>query len=198
MAGFDVRGIKACVLGYAVCTRGGCHVRSGAYDLNLKGIVGFQEVDFPAEWVMETEDFASLIDSLVICRFIRGVWAWDGGLKSFKERYTALAELYTLTTGIQANSKDLRKAGERITNLKKLFNIREGWNKTDDTLPPRIMRDPIPSGPMKGAKLSPEELEIFLTGYYKARGWDLATGFPKLRKMKELGLEGIARTIIKE
>lgn len=197
MAGFDVRAMKACGFGYSVCTRGGCHVRSGAYDLNLKGIVDFQEVNFPAEWVMKTEDFASLIDSLVICRFIRGVWKWNG-MKSFKERYAGLAELYTLTTGIQVGAEDMREAGERITNLKKLFNIREGWEKKDDVLPPRILHDLIPAGPMKGARLSPKELGNFLTKYYKARGWDPETGVPKPEKIKELELEEIAQKIIKK
>lgn len=195
MAGFDVRGMKACGFGYAVCTRGGCHVRSGAYDLNLKRIVDFQEVNFPAEWVMETEDFASLIDSLVICRFIRGVWKW-GGMESFKDRYEGLARFYTLTTGIQVNSNDMRMAGERISNLKKLFNIREGWKREDDTLPPRVMYDPIPSGPYAGSRITPEELENFLKRYYKARGWDVRTGIPTVKKMRELGLTETASKII--
>jgi aldehyde:ferredoxin oxidoreductase len=196
LAGFDARGAKATGFGYAVCTRGGCHVRSGSYDLNVHLIVGFREVDFPAEWVMETEDFSSLIDSLIICRFIRGVWKWKG-IESFNERYAGLAELYWLVTGFQVDLNDMRKAGERITNLKKLFNIREGWKREDDTLPPRIMYDPIPSGPQKGLRITPEELESFLNRYYKARGWDMETGIPTIEKMTELGLAEIATKIIK-
>lgn len=197
MAGFDVRGMKACGLGYAVCTRGGCHVRSGSYDLNFKGIVDFQDVNFPAEWVGETEDFSSLIDSLVICRFIRGVWKW-GGIESYREKYAGLAELYVLTTGMNSTAEDLRKAGQRITNLKKLFNVREGWTRTDDKLPPRIAEDPVPTGRFAGARLTVEELENFLPRYYKSRGWDESTGIPKIRKMKELGIAETASKILKE
>lgn len=196
MAGFDIRGMKACGFGYAVCPRGGCHVRSGAYDINLKGIADFQEVDFPAEWVAETEDFASLIDSLVICRFIRGVWKWNG-MESFEERYAGLSEFYTLTTGIQSNAKDMRRAAQRISNLKKLFNIREGWKREDDALPPRIMYDPIPSGPYTGSRITPEELESFLKRYYKARGWGMETGIPTVEKMRELELTETASKIIR-
>lgn len=196
MAGFEIRGMKACGFGYAVCPRGGCHVRSGAYDLNTKEIVDFQEVDFPAEWVAETEDFASLIDSLVICRFVRGVWKWDG-MESFEGRYAGLAEFYTLTTGIQSNAKDMRVAGQRVSNLKKLFNIREGWTKEYDTLPTRITQDPIPSGPYAGARITKNELQNFLKRYYKARGWDVKTGIPTVEKMKELELMETASKIIK-
>lgn len=197
MAGFAIRGMKATGLGYAVCSRGGCHVRSGAYDLNLKGLVGFQDVNFPASWVVETEDFASLVDSLVVCRFIRGVWKWDG-IESFKEKYAGLAEFYTLTTGIETNFKDMRRAGNLISNLKKLFNVREGWIRKEDTLPPRIMYDPIPSGPYAGSRLTKKELNNFLGQYYKARGWDAKTGIPTIETIEKLGLIEIANKTIKK
>ena len=66
---------------------------------------------------------------------------------------------------------ELRTCGERINNLKKLFNIREGWSRSDDTLPPRILKEKLPDGVMPGAGLTSDELSLMIEGYYSARGW---------------------------
>jgi aldehyde:ferredoxin oxidoreductase len=189
LPGFEVRGLKATGFGFAISTRGGCHVRSGSYDLNLKKMVGRLDTGKRiGSLVKETEDFASLIDSLLICRFTRGLW------KNFEARFYGLAELYSLVTGFEASSQELRKTGERITNLKKLFNLREGWKRKDDDLPPRI-KDPLPLGPVKGSRITNKEIESFLNSYYKAREWEEKTGISTSKKLKELGLEKEAKKI---
>jgi aldehyde:ferredoxin oxidoreductase len=189
LPGFEVRGLKATGFGFAISTRGGCHVRSGSYDLNLKNVVGRLDTNERiGSLIKETEDFASLIDSLLICRFTRGLW------KGFEARFSGLAEFYKLVTGFKVNSEELRKAGERITNLKKIFNLREGWKRKDDNLPPRI-GNPLPSGPMEGSRITKKEIESFLNSYYKARGWDEKTGIPTPKKLKELGLMEEAKKV---
>jgi len=84
--------------------------------------------------------------------------------------------------------------GERTCNLKKAFNIREGWTKADDWLPPRVLEDPIPFGPSKGHYVKPEELRMMIDDYYQARGWTVDGLIPK-SKLIELGMEDIAEDI---
>jgi aldehyde:ferredoxin oxidoreductase len=88
----------------------------------------------------------------------------------------------------------LREAGERITNLKKLFNLREGWQRADDTLPPRVLTEPLPTGVASGTTLSADELEAMIASYYAARGWT-AEGHIPLEKLEELGIPHLASPI---
>ena len=82
---------------------------------------------------------------------------------------------------------ELQMAGERINQLGRVYNLREGLTRADDTVPPRIMNDPIPSGVSKGAHVTKEDVDILLDGYYEARGWTLS-GVPKAEKLKDMGL----------
>jgi aldehyde:ferredoxin oxidoreductase len=88
----------------------------------------------------------------------------------------------------------LALVGERVCNLKKAFNIREGWTRADDTLPPRILEDPVPAGPSKGSVVTREELKLLIDDYYQARGWTEDGLIPR-SKLIELGLEDIADDI---
>ena len=85
------------------------------------------------------------------------------------------------------DDKQLRLAGERINNLKKLFNIREGWSREDDTLPLRSLQEKLPTGIVKGEILLKEDLDIMIASYYKARGWTKRGLIPK-NKLEELEL----------
>lgn len=179
MPGYDVRGLKTAALGWAVAARGGCQARSGAYKYDIDGHVDrFNSEANRGELVMQSEDFETMLDSLAICRFIR---------KCFKDPYAEAAKFYEFTTGINITGNDLKIVANRINNLKKIFNIREGWTRKDDSLPPRIIKEPIPEGPSKGAVVTIEELNIMLDGYYSARGWN-RDGFIS-KKMIEPKLE---------
>jgi len=81
--------------------------------------------------------------------------------------------------------------GERITNLKKAFNIRESWRREDDTLPPRILTDALSDGAAQGVGLSRAELDLMIDGYYRARGWTPDGMIPEA-KLWELGLGDLA------
>ena len=178
VTGYEIRGLKTCALGYAVSRRGADHQRHGSYGWDLGGKVDRFTVDKNrGKLVMGDEDVYCIFDSLILCKFTRKIWDFD--LK---------AKVYSLVTGIPMTGDELRKTGERISNLGRLYNIREGLTRKDDNLPPRVMKDPIPSGISKGSYVSQEDLDILLDGYYEARGWT-KEGVPTKAKITELGLE---------
>ncbi|MBA7656504.1 putative oxidoreductase YdhV [subsurface metagenome] len=184
--GYDPRGLKTFALGCAVGTRGPCHNRSGAYEADIKGWTDrFTYDKEKGKYAAERENYAATFDSFVLCKFIRGC---------FEDYYKEASDLYTLTTGIEMTPDELKKTGERIWNLKKAFNIREGWTRKDDTLPPRIMKDPIPEGVAKGHLIKKKDLEFLKDAYYKARGWTKDGMIPK-EKLVELGLDDIAKEV---
>ena len=103
-----------------------------------------------------------------------------------------MAKLYNLVTGIDMTPEELKLAGERINILGRLINVREGLGRKDDTLPWKVMNMPIPDdGPVKGAFVSQDELDLLLDDYYEARGWTLE-GVPKTETLKQLGMDDLA------
>ena len=186
LPGYDVRSLKTFAMGLAVGTRGPCHNRSLAYELDIKGVFDrFTAEPGRGPLVVENENFACVLDCLVLCKFLRNC---------FDDFNTEVAELYTMTTGIELTPEELAEVGDRVCNLKKAFNIREGWTRADDSLPPRAMQDPIPSGPAKGSFVSQEELDLLIDDYYQARGWTEEGMIPRA-KLIELGLGDIADEI---
>ncbi len=183
--GYDLRGLKASALGFNTSTRGGCHLRSSIYDFDIKGKVDRFKADKAlGKIVMDREDLWAIMDSLILCKFIRGVL----------NTTDRLAELYTLVTGNKITGDQLQKAGERIYNLEKAYNVREGWIKKDDYPPPRVMKDPIPDGVAKGSLVSKKEFDLMLGAYFEARGWS-SDGIPTKQKLAELELSKIAKDI---
>ena len=77
------------------------------------------------------------------------------------------------------------KLGERVWNMERLYNLREGFTKADDTLPKRMLEEPVPAGPSKGHTV---RLAGMLEEFYQFRGWD-ENGVPREAKLKELGLD---------
>jgi len=183
--GYDLRGLKASALGFNTSTRGGCHLRSSMYDFDIKGRVDRFKADAGlGKMVKEREDAWAIVDSLILCKFLRAVCG----------TFDKFAELYTLVTGIQKTADEMQKAGERIYNLEKAYNIREGWTKKDDYPPPRVMKDPIPDGAAKGSVVTESEFTLMLDAYYEARGWNKG-GIPAKQKLTELELEDVAEGI---
>ncbi len=184
MTGYDIRGLKTAALGYAVSFRGADHNRHGAYGLDLKGTVDrFKFEKGRSKLVIEIEDLYTIIDSLIVCKFSRGTY-----YKGFED----LANYYTLATGIEMTAEELRLAGERISNLGRLFNVREGLTRKDDHLPPKVMSTPIPDDTVsKGSYITQKELDFMLDDYYASRGWT-REGVPTLEKLKDLGLENLS------
>ena len=166
-SGFDPRGLKGVALAYAVSCRGACHLRHMTYRPNLMGSHPFRKGKInrlsyrgQAEIVKEQEDFYTLIDSMVLCKFvclpIIGPILWE-----------ELTRLYSIITGIETGRKELVTVAERINNLIKSFNLREGINKKDDALPERFIKEPI-----KDQVVKRKSLRTMIDEYYKLRGWD--------------------------
>jgi aldehyde:ferredoxin oxidoreductase len=180
VSGYDLRCLKTTALAEAVSFRGADHSRSGVQNLDIKGKVDRLKAEKGrGQLVKDNEDIYALIDSLIICKNSRGTL--------YKE-LEDMAKLYSLVTGIKMTAQELAKAGERIMTLAKLINIREGLGRKDDNLPWKIINQPIEEdGPVKGAVVTQDELDLMLDGYYTARGWNV-DGIPTKAKLQELGL----------
>ena len=176
---YDPRAFKGIGLNYATSNRGACHVRGYT--------IAAEVVDWPepmdrlqyegkAALTKHMQDFtAGAIDSAGMCLF---TWFALGYVSDYGSILRAI-------TGIPYSDEELLKAGERINNLERLFNLKAGLTKKDDTLPLRLLKEPIPSGPSKGEVF---ELDRMLPEYYKLRGWD-KEGVPTKEKLEELGLK---------
>ena len=179
MPGYEPRSLKTMALGLAVSTRGACHNRSSAYEADFSSSVDRLKADERrGQITADGEDFSAVLDSLIWCKFLR---------KAFQDLYAESAEVYEHVTGWPMTAAELRQAGERINNLKKLFNIREGWTRQDDTLPPRALDEKLPDGVGEGVGLPAEELDLMIAAYYRARGWD-EDGLIPDSKLHDLGL----------
>jgi aldehyde:ferredoxin oxidoreductase len=180
LPGYEPRSLKTMALGLAVSPRGACHNRSGAYEADFSGEVDRLRAD-PARGslVAASEDFAAVLDSLIVCKFLR---------KCFADFYSEGAELLSKVTGWDCSSMELRRIGERIHTLKKLFNVREGWKPENDWLPERLLSEALPTGVAQGVGLTSDELRDMIQGYYRAREWD-ENGLVPEQKVKQLGLQ---------
>jgi len=183
VTGYDLRCLKTAALGFAVSFRGADHNRHGAYGFDVKGKVNRLVVEKGrGKMVKDMEDQYTIIDSLIVCKFSRGTY--------YKE-IEDMAKLYSLVTGFDVTAEDLRQSGERINNVARLFNIREGLGRKDDTLPYKVMHLPVPDeGPSKGAFVSQKELDFLLDDYYESRGWN-KDGIPTIEKLKKIGMEDL-------
>jgi aldehyde:ferredoxin oxidoreductase len=183
VTGYDLRCLKTAALGFAVSFRGADHNRHGAYAFDVKGKVNRLVAEKGrGKMVRDMEDVYNLIDSFIVCKFSRGTY--------YKE-LDDMAKLYTLVTGFEMTPQQLKLAGERIQNAARLFNVREGLGRKDDSLPWKVMNEPITDeGPSKGAFVSQAELDLLLDDYYESRGWT-KEGVPTSAKLRELGMEDL-------
>ena len=182
MPGYEPRSLKTMALGLAVSTRGACHNRSSAYEADFSARVDRLQAEVERGRIAaEGEDFSAVLDSLIWCKFLR---------KAFDDLYAESAAIYEHITGWPMTAEELHKAGERINTLKKLFNIREGWQRQDDTLPPRVLMETLPTGVVQGIGLTPTDLDMMIQGYYRARGWTAEGLIPEL-KLGELDVSDI-------
>jgi aldehyde:ferredoxin oxidoreductase len=169
LPGYEPRTLQAMALGLAVNARGADHNRSGAYEADLSG-----ELDRlhggPAQVTaaIGTEDRAAVMDSMILCKFLRGV---------FDDPFTEWAALLRPVTGWDIDAGELRATARRIVLAKREFNHREGATAADDTLPRRLLETPLELGSGRVAALTAERLHAMIDGYYDARGLD-ADGRP--------------------
>lgn len=175
LAGYEPRGAKGMGLGYATSPRGGCHERG--YLLGEVVGLGPGENQYAYEGkgalVKTTQDAVAVKDALGFCV-----------LSSAGTSIEDLAELFSAVTGIERTADDLLQAGERICNLERLFNLREGFTRAQDALPRRFLKEAVKDS--KG-ELHTIDIERLLDDYYLARGWD-TDGKPLPETLKRLGI----------
>ncbi|HEX2102360.1 MAG TPA: aldehyde ferredoxin oxidoreductase family protein [Solirubrobacteraceae bacterium] len=182
LPGYEPRTLQAMALGLAVNARGADHNRSGAYEADLSGrhdrLTGGEAHVAAA---IETEDRAAVMDSLILCKFLRGV---------FVEPYPEWARLLSAITGWDVDGEELEATAKRITLAKRAFNAREGWTRADDGLPERFLTESLEVASGRAAALTSERLDAMIRGYYAARGLD-DEGLPTAAQIADLRLDEV-------
>lgn len=190
LPGYDVRGAKAHGLNYATSYNGADHNRGYAFQ-EIQGLPIPYAVDrFAAEGKgsltkLNQDMVTAACDCPTMCSFLL-IMAFPGNAP---ENTSALMQAIS---GISYTPEEILKVGERVVNLARAFNVREGFTRKDDTFPRRLMEEPLSTGASKGHLIRKEDLELMLNEYYTARGWDVSTGIPTRKKLTELGLEEAA------
>jgi aldehyde:ferredoxin oxidoreductase len=179
LPGYEPRTLQGMALGLAVNSRGADHNRSGAYEADLSGDYDrMAGGDAQVAGAIGTEDRAAIMDSLILCKFLRGV---------FTEPFDEWAALLSAVTGWDTDGPELRQTARRIVLAKRAFNIREGWQPEDDWLPERLLSEPITIASGRVAALTPGRLRGMIDGYYAARGLD-SEGRPAQASVADLYL----------
>ncbi len=179
LPGYDPRALHSMALGLSVGTRGADHNRSGAYEADFSGKVDRRRGGADSALAaIETEDRSALIDSLILCKFLRGV---------FGDLYAESAGLLAAVTGWDVDADELRATARRVVVARKCLNRREGWTRAEDTLPPRFLTD----GDADAPGLSRARLDAMIAAYYEGRGWD-DRGLVPAEQRRGLGLDGPA------
>ncbi len=176
MPAYDPRGAKGIGLTYATANRGGCHVTGYTISPEILGVPEKIDPLTPngkAKWVKIFQDFTCTVNSTVNCLFT--TFALGAG---------DYAELLSAVTGFNLDEGEILKIGERIYNLERVIINKLGFDGKDDTLPRRLLEEPMPEGAAKGQVV---ELEQMKREYYELRGW--VEGRPTEEKLKELGIE---------
>jgi aldehyde:ferredoxin oxidoreductase len=180
LPGYEPRTLQAMALGLAVNARGADHNRSGAYEADLSG--DHDRLTGGAAHVaaaIRTEDRAAVMDSLILCKFLRGVFA---------DPYREWAHLLSTVTGWDVTGEELERTAKRIVLAKRAFNVREGWMPGDDWLPERFLSQSLEVASGRTAALSPERLRAMIDGYYEARGLH-SDGRPAPEQLEDLELD---------
>ena len=175
----SARALKGLSIGYATATRGGSHHDTRPTPQYAPGF-DRKGTDGKPEFAVRSQHFTAVGDSLVVCRFTS-----ERGFGLYVEE--PYARMVQAITGWDVTVEELERAGERVINLERLFNVREGLRRADDVLPWRVMHEPIPDGPSAGMHCPPAELDAMLDRYYALRGWD-AAGAPTPARLAALGL----------
>jgi len=188
---YDPRAAKITGLAYVTANRGGDHITAyieGPAFLAMPFMIvddadvgdPLQEIPEKTKIVKDFEDSFGVFDAIGGCKFM--------GMVLTAEDW---AGLISKLMGYDFTATDFRKTGERIYNLERAFLVREGFSRKDDTLPPRLLEEPLPEGPAEGHTVN---LAPMLDAYYEFRGWD-KDGKPTKEKLQELGLDWVINKI---
>ena len=190
LPGYDVRGLKAHGLGFATSYTGADHCRGYAFQEVFGVPVPWEvdrfAIDRKAELTIWNQDIkTSTMDCAPMCGFLLDMAVPPTACQN-------TASLMEALTGLSFTPKVVMEVGQRVNNLARVFNVREGFTRADDTLPERLMTEPLKAGASKGQLISKADLDTMLDEYYSLRGWDVKTGTPTRAKLTDLRLEYVA------
>ena len=176
--GYEPRGAFGSALSYAVSPRGACHRRAWPPAKEILGEYAPYTVEGKAEMVKELYDENCILHSLLVC--------------DFQSKFIPLSledygQYFQAVTGEEISKEDFLSTAERIETLIRMFNLREGFTRKDDTLPHRTLYEPLPDGPAKGQCIGDENLDRMIDEYYASRGWD-SSGIPTEKTLKRYRL----------
>ena len=177
--GYEPRAAQTMALGFAVGGRGADHNRSGAYEVDFSERADrYSLTSRSVPLAIATENSATIMDSLILCKFLRRV---------FTDFFESAAEMLKTTTGWEVTSEELVTTANRIVSAKKLFNVQAGWTPAEDCLPARLLEEPQRDDPQ--AQLSREQLQSAVHCYNELRGWS-RDGWLTPERATVLGLPG--------
>lgn len=190
LPGYDVRGLKGHGLGFATSYTGADHCRGYAFQEVFGIPIPWQVDRFATEGkgklTMWNQDIrTATLDCAPMCAFLLDMVFPATACQN-------TAALMEAVTGLSLTPEQVQQVGERVNNLARAFNVREGFTRADDTLPERLMTEPLKAGGSKGYMISRQDLDQMLDEYYSLRGWDVKTGKPTRAKLTELGLGYVA------
>jgi aldehyde:ferredoxin oxidoreductase len=174
---YDPRAIQGMGLGYATSNRGACHLRAYTVSAEIVGIpeqVDPRATEGKAGLAIAFQNISTAVDASGLCLFL-----------TFGTTLEGIRPILTATTGIEYDAEELVRVGERIWNLERVWNLRAGLTAADDTLPKRMLYEPITSGPAQGEV---SRLAEMLPEYYRERNWN-EEGEPSEAKLAELGID---------
>lgn len=183
LGGYDPRGVKGQALVLACGPRGGCH-HAGGYVIHAELVSGMFDrmaVKGKGALVKQARDLRAVMDSAIYCAFLAAAYKLD-----------VAAEMIRASVGWDVDEKELGLAGERISNMERMFNVKAGLRREDDTLPQRLLEEPLADGPSEGGVLG-ADFDLMVDELYETCGWDKGTGVPTPGKLNELGLKKIIK-----
>jgi aldehyde:ferredoxin oxidoreductase len=181
LGGYDPRGAKSQALVLACGPRGGCH-HAGGYVIHAELVSGMFDrmaAKGKGALVKQARDLRAVMDSAIYCAFLASAYKLD-----------VAAEMIRASVGWDVDEKELGLSGERISNIERMFNVKTGLRRADDTLPQRLLQQPLIDGPSEGGVLG-DDFDLMVDELYETCGWDKSTGVPTPGKLNELGLKRI-------
>jgi aldehyde:ferredoxin oxidoreductase len=182
--GYDPRGVQGMGLAFATSNRGACHLRAYMTSAEILGhpcLVDRFKTDGKASLTILLQNISAAADSMVLCRF-----------SQFAMNPDHYSHLLQAATGVRFTATDLISIGERIYNLERLFNARNGFSRKDDSLPVRLLKTPLSEGHSKNSVVA---LDPMLNDYYRLRGWT-PSGIPTISTLSEARLEYASKQIV--
>jgi len=175
---YEPRGAFGSGLSYAVSPRGACHRRAWPPAKEILGNYPPYTAEGKAEMVRDLYDLNGILHSLLVC---------DMPGKFIPLSLEDYANYLHAATGDSFSMDDFARLAGRTETLIRLFNLREGFGRTDDSLPYRTLFEPLPDGPGKGQCIGEANFTRMIDEYYACRGWD-AAGVPTASTLKKYDL----------